>query len=388
MPPAPVPVDREIRFALAMNGGVSLAVWIGGVSDEVLRLCVAGSAADGFGLDAPAPERSWSVYQQLCWAAHARVRVDVMSGASAGGMNAVFLALAWLYQKRDLGELRDLWLSAGDIAALLRDPLDADATSLMMGDDYFLPRLEEALRSLATGEARDVVDAPLDVTLTATSMVGLPKRYAQKYGDPVEEQDHRVTMRFRHRMEQDDLATNDPAERERIVQRLARACRSTASFPGAFEPSLAAVSGPSGDGPRGAFARNQVNVPGETWVIDGGTLVNLPVEEALAAVFEMPATGAVRRVFAMIVPDPSVATPADASKGAGDAPGLITVVTHALSTIPRNQMVGQFLSELEEQNHKVQSLRTSRLALVTGPWEALWQWRPACSRCTARAGGP
>ena len=86
--PTPAPVDREIRFALAMNGGVSLAVWIGGVSDEVLRLCVAGVASDGFGLDAAAPDPSWSVYQQLCWAAGARVRVDVMSGASAGGMNA------------------------------------------------------------------------------------------------------------------------------------------------------------------------------------------------------------------------------------------------------------------------------------------------------------
>ena len=41
-------VSTEIRLAFALNGGVSLAIWIGGVADEVLR-CINGGrdAAEG-----------------------------------------------------------------------------------------------------------------------------------------------------------------------------------------------------------------------------------------------------------------------------------------------------------------------------------------------------
>jgi hypothetical protein len=37
-----VALATEVRFALALNGGVSLAVWIGGLSDELRRLTNAG----------------------------------------------------------------------------------------------------------------------------------------------------------------------------------------------------------------------------------------------------------------------------------------------------------------------------------------------------------
>ena len=42
----PVSVSQftQLRLAIVLNGGVSLAVWIGGVCDELLRLVVAGRA--------------------------------------------------------------------------------------------------------------------------------------------------------------------------------------------------------------------------------------------------------------------------------------------------------------------------------------------------------
>ena len=38
----PDELRREVRLALVLNGGVSLAIWIGGVTKEIdeLRLCV------------------------------------------------------------------------------------------------------------------------------------------------------------------------------------------------------------------------------------------------------------------------------------------------------------------------------------------------------------
>ncbi len=370
--------DAQIRFALAMNGGVSLAVWIGGVCDEVLRLCNAGAslaARRSAGTD-PQPAPGWSVYELACWAAELRPRVDVLSGASAGGMNGVFLSLALLHGHADLHELRDLWLDAGSFSDLLREPLDADAPSLMRGDEYFLPKLQDAIRALATGPVRGADAVPIDLTLTVTSMDGRERSIDNDFGEPIHERHHAMTLRFRHRPDSSDFDDGgDPAERERIVRRLARACRSTASFPGAFEPSRVAVAAPGADRPpvTDAMLPRQASFSGESWMIDGGTLVNLPVDEALQAVFAQPATGAVRRVFAMVVPDPSAGS-ADAAPGAAGAaalaarPSLAKVVTSAISTIPRNQLVGGVLTDLERRNDQLDRVRVTRLELLRRPW--------------------
>jgi len=69
---APAEQDRqELRLAVVMTGGVSLAVWMGGVALEIdrLRRCQPGTYAKLLGLTA------------------SEVRVDVISGSSAGGLN-------------------------------------------------------------------------------------------------------------------------------------------------------------------------------------------------------------------------------------------------------------------------------------------------------------
>ncbi|MEM9714599.1 MAG: hypothetical protein AAGA17_20420, partial [Actinomycetota bacterium] len=66
----------ELRLALALRGGVSLAVWIGGACAEIDQLC---RASDEGGL--------WSRALEL--SGHDRVVVDVLAGASAGGLNGV-----------------------------------------------------------------------------------------------------------------------------------------------------------------------------------------------------------------------------------------------------------------------------------------------------------
>src|ERR1700742_5110848 len=82
------PMTEEVRVAMALNGGVSLAVWMGGCGVE---------------LDAARRahvERGRPVYTALC-EAFARVLVlDVMSGASAGGINGALLAAAIVNGRR------------------------------------------------------------------------------------------------------------------------------------------------------------------------------------------------------------------------------------------------------------------------------------------------
>jgi predicted acylesterase/phospholipase RssA len=83
----PYAQDRqEVRVAVVMIGGVSLAIWIGGVTLELQHLHLAGRHLDRSAV----PLR---VYQELLDFLHARARVDVIAGTSAGGVNGGFLAL-------------------------------------------------------------------------------------------------------------------------------------------------------------------------------------------------------------------------------------------------------------------------------------------------------
>jgi len=70
-------MDEELRIAVVMNGGVSLAVWIGGVTLEIGRVL----ARD-------------SVYGEIQTLTGTSTRVDVICGTSAGGVNGAFLAMA------------------------------------------------------------------------------------------------------------------------------------------------------------------------------------------------------------------------------------------------------------------------------------------------------
>jgi hypothetical protein len=63
--------SKELRLALGMRGGVSLAVWIGGACDEINRLCraVEDEAGGSF----------WK--RMLDRSGYGAVAVDIMAGA-------------------------------------------------------------------------------------------------------------------------------------------------------------------------------------------------------------------------------------------------------------------------------------------------------------------
>ena len=96
-PCGPLPAERqhELQLALAMRGGVSLAVWIGGACAEIeaLRNSPHGAATGRVRRLGSAPR--W-------WPAPAtpQVVIDVLSGASAGGLNAALLSSALIYGAR------------------------------------------------------------------------------------------------------------------------------------------------------------------------------------------------------------------------------------------------------------------------------------------------
>ena len=121
-------VIKEYRFAVVMYGGISLAVYINGVAQELLNLVRSTST----GRSPPNPAQTSKcirVYQKVAeklsrcdqpkWEHSVDIRVrfvlDIITGASAGGINGIFLAKA-LSNDQQLGNLRNLWIEQADLA--------------------------------------------------------------------------------------------------------------------------------------------------------------------------------------------------------------------------------------------------------------------------------
>src|SRR4051812_1113651 len=149
----------ELRIALVLNGGVSLAVWISGVVHELDRLRRREPPYDG-------------------WLGEQPARVDVIAGASAGGINGALLAAAIQGGKplRDASgqSLRETWIQIGDLAALTRSTREPDPPSLLHGDEYFLEPLERVVKGLLTETT--VAQHPLYLYMTTTAL--RTRRYA------------------------------------------------------------------------------------------------------------------------------------------------------------------------------------------------------------------
>lgn len=370
--PTEPPTRPELRLAVAMNGGVSLAVWISGVCNEFVRVIRETEHVD---LGTPIePDDSPYVVAAKC--SGLLPRVDVLAGASAGGLNAVFLALGLLHGHRDLRSVRDLWIDLADFDRLFRSPFDDATRSLMKGEEFFLPEIEQLILDLMTVGPADDQSSDLEVLLTVTSLAPLTTKLATDNDTTVNDPRHDAIVRFRHQTDPVDRSSDFIADealpdqhadsKRRLAARLARACRSTASFPGAFEPSPALVVDDVDDTTRSdAFLRRHLPGvdDGELLLIDGGTLVNLPMEQAAEAVFDQPASIAVQRRLAMVVPNPRL----DDSEPKEADQRLIPVALQALSKIPSTQNVAAAFEEVDNRNSAIHSTWSSREALLGRP---------------------
>ena len=92
--------EKELRVALVCYGGVSLAVYMHGITKEIWRLARASQNVHSSTMRAEEPGETEAVYAHLLRRialeadTDIRILVDILAGASAGGINAVFLAHA------------------------------------------------------------------------------------------------------------------------------------------------------------------------------------------------------------------------------------------------------------------------------------------------------
>lgn len=373
---------EELRLALVLNGGVSLAVWMGGATRE-LDLLV--RAWDHRG-SRPALDED-NPYAALLSSTRTTATVDVVAGTSAGGINGAALSLSLANVNADLGALRDLWAEQGDLAELLRPPFQGEPNSLLRGDDFFLPALTRAMRGLTADF--EPTYANIDLTMTTTLLTGAVCLTTDDLGQVIPQNRHGASLRF---STEGPDGTSD-FDRDRVAETaraMALAARSTAGFPVAFEPAYLPVDEPrtaSGDGGApgaggrrpdlGRWAswsdRNQSPVgrapePGNRsrFAIDGGVLANTPTRMALAAIDQQKALGPMRRQMLLVYPHAPVV---DEAQPAGphaeqDQPPSVTDTLSGLLGALSSQGSLTFVDEIERHNREALRWRGGRRHVV------------------------
>ena len=365
-------LTQELRLATTMTGGVSLAIWMAGVSREINLLSQASQwrrAGGPFPVDSQLSQESAAslkLYAQLIDLLDMIVDVDTLSGTSAGGINAALLASSRV-TGADLGGLRDLWLQLGELTTLLRNPTDKNAPSLLYGDEFMYAELAKNLPALGMGPFPPMPPSPgkpphfckTTVYITTTLLTGEESRFTDSYGTLVQDVDRLGLFTFT----EEDLA--NPG----TMPALALAARSSASFPVAFEASFVpfTVGTPKkGRVPARPAMGNFTNITRPHWVADGGLLDNRPIDVLLGHIFDRPARRQVRRVLLFVVPSAGPAP--DLSKQVPqdnvDEPlGLIGGLLKDLSAVT-TQSIATDLRAIQDHQDRMEARTDARLHLA------------------------
>ncbi|SEA59597.1 MULTISPECIES: patatin-like protein [unclassified Mycobacterium] len=356
---------QELRLATTMTGGVSLAIWMAGVTREI-NLLAQASEWRLRGGDLPAStlttaaETSLKLYAELIDLLDVVADVDILSGTSAGGINAAFLA--WSRVKgADLGNLRELWLDLGALTDLLRDPTDASTPSLLYGDERMFKSLDAEIPTFTHGPFQTQSSGDLPSTtlyITTTLLNGETSRFTDSFGTQVQDVDRRGVFTFT-----EQNLTNGNA-----ASALALAARSSASFPAAFEPSFIPFTEGtvrSGDVPARPPMARFTNFTRPHWVADGGLLDNQPIDVVLQRIFDRPAQRPVRRVLLFVVPS-SGPTPTveEAPQDRLDEPlGLVDALLKDLTAMT-SQSISVDLRAIRTHQDRMHARANTRLHLA------------------------
>jgi patatin-related protein len=415
--------EKELRIALVCFGGVSLAVYMHGITKEILKLARASSAvhaitdrakrrvATFFDLrDEKDPEYDteavyFDLLREIGRTVELRVVIDIIAGASAGGINSVMLARA-LSHDLPMRRLRDLWLDNADVTELLSPDAKARGwskwflrpffwaagvaklqqvgdrevrakLSLFMRSRWFKPPFDGSRMAALMYDGITAMGAPrapgasllpsgqwLDLFVTVTDFYGCQQLLAIHDPPVVHEREHRHVLHFHSRrrasgaIEGDFDLDNAPA--------LAFAARATSSIPGAFPPARileidALVGARAAAWPRRAdflarnfesYARAGVDAASVAFV-DGGVLNSRPIRAAIAAIRGRPAFREVDRRVVYIDPNPAPA----GAPAHHRMPGFFATLKGALSDIPLAAPVTDELVWVGHFNERARRLR-------------------------------
>jgi predicted acylesterase/phospholipase RssA len=375
-------ITKEIRFAVVMYGGVSLAIYMNGIAQELLSLV--RSTSKNSGINHPAGTES--VYHEL--AEYLTIRgnspfrhkfiIDIISGTSAGGINGICLAKGLVRGLDNLKVLENVWLEEGDIDKLLNDHLSNPAqfcpkepkTSLFNSQRMFA-KLLDAFRKMES-EVAKVHEShvnSLDLFVTATDLKGQQAFITLSDGKAFE-RIHKHVFPFRYRQAintgKEETVNNFTGKFDPI---LAFAARCTSSFPAAFEPvTLNDIFSRLTDSEKNVLQNefeefkttffsgisdNSEHPLKERLFADGGYLDNRPFGHAINAVHARHASCPLERKLLFIDPVPD--NP-ESSKKNNNEISFIENSTLATISLPRYETIREEIENLKKRNEWIDSV--------------------------------
>jgi patatin-related protein len=400
----------EVRLAVVLYGGVSLAVYIHGVTREILNLVRASKLFHAGPRSAPPAGDSTAIYYELLRklspGIDLRVVVDLISGASAGGINGVMLGKA-LAHDLPLEPHRDLWLKNADVTSLSAPgsvvgrvtkaalaPLFDRLLIRRFGQQVADPETRAKLRQFIqaqwftppfsgerfAGWMLDACDAMeekaekngtllppghrLDLFVTLTDYRGHRHRILLHDPPSVDETEHRRIVSFTCRRALSGEIVSEFTSGD--APSLVFSARATASFPGAFSPATIAEmdrilaernrTWPSrqrfiADKLMVADPRVTANAGG--YFIDGSVVMNKPFSPVIHALGNRPASREVVRRIIYVDPNPHREANQRGDQG---TPGFFRTILTALALIPRNEPIADDLMAIQEWNERARRM--------------------------------
>ena len=175
-------ITKEIRFAVVMYGGISLAIYMNGIAQELLTL-VSSTANDSEKKGTASVYKEIAEYlSELTPAFGHKFVVDIISGTSAGGINGICLAKGLVRGLDNLKVLEKIWLDDGNIDTLLNDresDLDRYPSKLPKSSLFNSQRMYSKLLGAFKDMEKDAHAATtphissMDLFVTATDLRGV-----------------------------------------------------------------------------------------------------------------------------------------------------------------------------------------------------------------------
>lgn len=416
--------EKELRLALVLYGGVSLAVYMFGVCREIAKLTRASKLLYDFpvgrrpdarypGTAGDSEEIYFDLLRRLSVNTELRVIVDIIAGASAGGINGVFLARA-LAHDLPLEPLRELWLDNADVTRLM----EADALAGRFSKRFMTPIVNRMLRfdpvlaeneearakfdrfvrsrwfqppfsgarfagwmfdaaqamdaaadrhrqGLETGTVHSLMpeDHSLDLFVSLTDYNGHSRLIRLEDPAYAVELDHQFNIAFHYRRSASGTVESEFEAAD--IPGLVFAARATSSYPGAFPPATAdeidAVVRDRGGrwtlrdrfvaGKLAEIARSERD-PLTVPFVDGSVVNNKPFAAAISALSGRPASREVVRRIVFVDPNPDIEF-----SDTEILPGFFRAIFSSIAEIPRNEPIHHELDRIAALNEQIAVVR-------------------------------
>ncbi|WP_372073622.1 patatin-like protein [Tistrella mobilis] len=360
---------RELRLGIVLYGGVSLAIYMAGITEELHALLRASrdrASSTPPPAKAPDPAPTSAIYRDLLdelaeKTVDLRVVVDTIAGSSAGGLNGAVLGRA-IATGGGVRHMNGFWIDKADIAVLrmapsrrlawcirgflslallspkfkkfkISDAIDRSwlfdhawsffksqtTENTPLDGQKFTRMIHDALRGISGNQKLLPDGQQLDLFLTRTDLHGWPVHLPvdQRLHAGIQRErcyPHLMNFTIRHGCQNDfdDLFA------------LTYACRTTASFPIAFAPVRITdvVLPPDSQVPEnfphrhmaGHLAAGDETTSGSNWanmadMADGGLHNNKPFRPVIDAIRHKPAKREVSRMLMYVEPLPEKDVP-------------------------------------------------------------------------------